>query len=181
MEKLELTDGFVTLRPYTKKDAAALHEAVIESLAELKPWLGFVHDGYSLKEAEDWLKQQPKAWRDGTEFNFAITDAEDGAMLGGCGLNNMDKDNRLANLGYWVRTGRSARGVCPAATRLLAKWGFEKMKLARIEVLVAVENRRSRRAAEKAGAREEGTLRRRIFLHDVSHDAVMYSFIPGEV
>jgi ribosomal-protein-serine acetyltransferase len=181
MKDARLTDGTVTLRRYRKEDAAELHAAVTESLAELKPWLPFAHDGYSLKETKDWLKSQPKAWKNGTEFNFAIVDAHDGTMLGGCGLNNIDKENRLANLGYWVRTSRSGRGVCPAATRLLAQWGFEQMKLERIEIQMAVENRKSRRVAEKVGARLEGTLRRRLVLNGQPHDSTLFSLIPGEV
>jgi ribosomal-protein-serine acetyltransferase len=181
MKDVQLTDGKVTLRRYRKEDIAPLQAAVIESLPELKPWLPFAHDDYDVRETRDWFKEQAKWWKDGTQFNFVITDAADGALLGGCGLNNIDRENRLANLGYWVRTSRSGRGVCPAATRLLANWGFEQMKLGRIEVLVAVDNARSRRAAQKAGAREEGVLRRRILLHGVYHDAVMHSFIPGEV
>jgi ribosomal-protein-serine acetyltransferase len=181
MEKLQLTDGFVTLRPYRKQDAAELYAAIMESMAELKPWLPFAHDAYSLKETKGWLGTQVKGWKHGTEFNFAIVDPKDGTMLGGCGLNNIEPENRRANLGYWVRTSRSGRGVCPAATRLLARWGLEKMKLGRIEVLVAVDNLKSLRAAEKAGARREGVLRHRLWLHGTPRDAVMHSFIPGEV
>jgi ribosomal-protein-serine acetyltransferase len=181
MNKVKLSDGAITLRPCRRQDAEEMHAAIVESLAELKPWLPFAHDAYAIKETRDWIKTNPKSWKNGTEFYFLITDAGDGTILGGCGLNNIDKENRRANLGYWVRTSRSARGVCPAATRLLAKWGFEHLKLGRIEVLVAVGNRKSRRAAEKAGAREEGVLRNRLLLHDRYHDAVMYSFISGEV
>ena len=181
MKDVQLTDGTVTLRRYRKEDAAEMHGALVESMAEMKPWLPFAHDGYALKETKDWLKTQAKEWKDGTAFNFLITDAGDGTILGGCGLNNIDRENRLANLGYWVRTGRTGNGVCPAATKLLAKWGLEKMKLGRIEVLVASDNVRSLRAAEKAGARKEGVLRNRIWLHDRYHDAVMHSFVPGEL
>lgn len=181
MTKPTLTDGSITLRPYRKQDAEELHAAVMESLAELKPWLPFAHDDYALKETKDWIKTQSKAYKDGTEFNFAIVDAADGVMLGGCGLNNINPENRSANLGYWVRTSRSAKGVCPAATRLLAKWGFEHLKLGRIEILVAAGNGKSLRAAVKAGAREEGVLRNRLYLHGRFHDAVMHSFIPGDL
>ena len=181
MKDVQLTDGSVTLRRYRKGDAAELHTAIMASLAELKPWLPFAHDAYAVQETKQWLKQQAKAWDQGTEFNFLIADPADGALLGGCGLNNIDTGNRTANLGYWVRTSRSGRGVCPAATKLLARWGFEQMKLGRIEVLVAVDNVKSLRAAEKAGAKKEGVLRNRIWLHDRYHDAVMHSFVPGEV
>jgi ribosomal-protein-serine acetyltransferase len=181
MAQVELTDGFVTLRRYRRDDAAALHEAIVASLPELTPWLPFAHEMYVIKETKGWLKTQPKHWKDSTEFNFAMIDPADGAMIGGCGLNSIDKDNRRANLGYWVRTDHSGKGVCPAAARLLARWGFQHLKLGRIEILVAVDNTRSRRAAQKAGAREEGVLRNRLWLHNRYHDAMMHSLIPGEV
>ena len=42
-------------------------------------------------------------------------------------------------------------------------------------VVFAVSNLPSQRVAEKAGAVREGVLRRRLLLHGVSHDAVMFS------
>jgi RimJ/RimL family protein N-acetyltransferase len=47
----------------------------------------------------------------------------------------------------------------------------------RLEIVVAVGNTRSARAAEKAGAEFEGVLRARIQLHGFTHDARMYSLI----
>jgi len=96
-------------------------------------------------------------------------------------LNEIRKESRRANLGYWVRTDRTGLGVAVAAAKLLAKWGFEVLGLKRIEITVAVENVRSLRVAEKAGAKREGILRNRLMLHDIPHDAVMHSLIPGEV
>jgi RimJ/RimL family protein N-acetyltransferase len=73
------------------------------------------------------------------------------------------------------------QGVAPAATILLAKWGFEALKLMRIEILVATGNARSLRVAEKVGAKREGILRNRITIRDEVHDGVMHSLIPGDI
>jgi ribosomal-protein-serine acetyltransferase len=144
------------------------------------PWLPFAHKDYAIKETRDWLKQRPREWKDGTSFDFAIIDVSEGNYLGGCGLNAIDEKNRRANLGYWVRTGCSRRGIAPAATLLLAKWGFENLKLLRIEIMVATDNARSLRVAEKVGAHREGVLRNRFSDDGKTHDAVLFSFIPGD-
>ena len=102
------------------------------------------------------------AWEKGTEYEFAIIDAKDGSFLGGCGLNQINYKKRIANLGYWVRTSRTKRGVASAAVRLLAQFGLGKLKLNRIEIMAAVGNKASQRVAEKVGARREGILRKRI-------------------
>ena len=158
-----------------------MYEAIRESIAEISPWLHFAHEGYSLKEARDFLKRCPRNWKKDIDYVFGILDARDGAYLGTCGLNRMDTENRRANLGYWIRTSRMGLGIAPAATILLARWGFTELNLRRIEILVATGNARSQRVAEKAGAYHEGVLRHRIKIRDRMHDAIMYSLVPGDI
>jgi ribosomal-protein-serine acetyltransferase len=176
-----LSDDAVLLRPFRKSDADELYKAIRDSLIELKPWLPFAHDDYSIRETREWLKTRPGSWKDGREYDFAIIDMIDGSFIGGCGLNNIDKENMKANLGYWVRTSHSQQGIAPAATILLAKWGFKELGLNRIEILVATGNERSLRVAKKVGAHREGVMRRRIVVRGKVHDAVMFSLIPGEL
>jgi ribosomal-protein-serine acetyltransferase len=180
-KKLELTDGKIMLRPYRESDSEESYRAIKESSAEISVWLPFAHKDYSLKENRDWVKQRPADWKKGTGYEFAIFDAKDGTMIGGCGINGIDRANRRANLGYWVRTSHTGNGVATAATLLLAKWGFEVLKLTRIEILVAAGNERSLRVAEKVGARREGILRNRIVIDGRAHDAVMHSLVPGDI
>lgn len=168
------------LRPYEKKDIDETHKAIRESLAELMPWLPFAHDDYSVKESRAWVKQRPGEWQKGNSYEFVILDAKDGAIIGGCGINRIDYPNRLANLGYWVRTSRMGNGVAPAATRLLAGWGFRELGLNRIEIVVATGNIRSQRVAEKAGAHREGIQRNRIVVRDKVYDAGMFSLTPQD-
>jgi ribosomal-protein-serine acetyltransferase len=176
-----MTDGRITLRPYSMKDAGAVFHAIKDSIAEISPWLPFAHEGYSIKETRDFLKRRPGEWKKGLTYDFGIFEAGDGTLLGGCGLNQVSKLNDSANLGYWVRTSRAGQGIATAATLLLAKWGFETLKLTRIEILVATGNARSLRVAEKAGAKREGVLRNRLKINDNLSDAVMHSLVPGDI
>ena len=180
-KKLELTDGKIILRPYRMEYVDKAYQAINESRAEISVWLPFAQEGYSIKDSRDWIKKRPQCWKKGIEYEFAIFDAEGDTIIGGCGLNGISKESRKANLGYWVRTSYTGRGVAAAATKLLARWGFEALKLKRIEIVVAVGNERSLRVVEKVGAKREGVLRNRINIHEKMHDAVMYSLIPGEV
>jgi ribosomal-protein-serine acetyltransferase len=166
----------IRIRPYRLDDAQAIWEAVHESMNQLHPWMPWCHPRYSIDEARSWLGVQVQAFQQRTTFEFAITDRA-GAYLGGCGLNQIDPLNQRANLGYWVRSSATKRGVATAATELTRDWGFTHTDLVRIEVLVAVSNLASRRVAEKSGAVYEGTLRSRLAVHGTRHDAAMYAFI----
>ncbi len=179
-KKLTLTDGKILLRPYRMSDVAGQYQAIRESIKELSPWLPFAHEAYSMKECRDWLKKRAGEWKKGSEYGFGIFDAKHGTLIGGCGINCISTIAMNANLGYWVRTSRTGQGVAAAATRLLAKWAFEALKLNRIEVLVAVGNEPSLHTALKAGATREGFLRNRLVLGNKVFDAVMHSLIPSD-
>ncbi len=168
------------MRPLRMSDAEALYHAIHESVPEMSRWLPFAHENYSIRETRDYLKGRPDGWKKDTDYSFVIIDSRDGTIIGGCGLNGIDKENSRANLGYWVRTSRTSQGVATAATLLLAKWGFMVVKLCRIEILAAVGNKSSQRVAEKVGAQREGVLRNRLKIGDDLHDAIMYSLIPGD-
>ncbi len=182
MEKeIRLTDGVVLLEPYRIGDVERLYQAARESITEMSPWMPWCHADYSIEESRAWIESRAEAWAKGTDYDFAITDAKDGSFLGGCGLNHIDYKNPIANLGYWVRTSRTRRGVASSAARLLARFGFGKLKLNRIEIVIAVGNKASQRVAEKIGAKREGILRNRLVVRDRVYDAVMFSLIPEDL
>ena len=169
----------IHIRPYCLDDGPAVFEAAQESLEQLGPWMPWCHPEYSIEESRAWLEIQVPAFQHGTAYEFAITGA-DGRYLGGCGLNQIDRMNKRANLGYWVRSAAARRGAATAAVKLVRNWGFQNADLNRLEVVVAVGNIASQRVAEKSGATREGTLRSRLLLHGVFHDAFVYSFIAGD-
>lgn len=166
----------VTLRFPEPRDVAPLFAAVRESFHELHPWAPWCPLDYGLDDAARWVGQQPAAREAGTAFEFVILD-DDGSILGCCGVNQVNAGFRLGNLGYWVRSSATRRGVATAAARRTADWAFRSTALQRLELLVAVENLASQAVAVKAGATLEGRLRCRFLVHGQFQDAFVYSII----
>jgi ribosomal-protein-serine acetyltransferase len=169
----------VTIRFYQQRDAEPMQAAVLESVAEISPWMGWCHSGYSLEDAYAWVTAQQQNAAQGVAYEFSIW--SEGRYLGACGINQINKPNRFANLGYWVRTSAMGQGVAPAAVRLVADYAFRQTDLIRLEIVVAVGNVRSQRVAEKVGAFREGVLRDRVVLPSGPSDAVMFSVVRGEM
>jgi ribosomal-protein-serine acetyltransferase len=167
-----------TLRAYEPGDAGALFEAARESVAEVFPWLSWCHPGYSTAEAAEWIRARAPLAAEGREYTFAIVGG-DGRYLGGCGISQVNRVHRFANMGYWLRTSATGRGVATEATRQLAELAFRDTDLVRLEIVCAVGNERSQRVAERTGAVREGVLRSRLLLHGQAVDAVMYSLVRG--
>jgi ribosomal-protein-serine acetyltransferase len=176
----EITDGVILMRPFHLNDAEETYAAVCESLKELKPWMSFAYDGYSIQDAKEFIHITRARWEEGTLFAFVITDAKSGSVLGGCSLSHIHPVYHLCNLGYWVRTSRRGEGIAVRATRLAARYAFEKVGLIRVEIVVAVGNRASQRVAEKAGAHYEGIHHNRMVVGREIYDAHMYSLIPKD-
>lgn len=158
------------------RDSDAVYAAVRESIEDLHRWMSWCHTDYSMADAAQWISGQAEARGNGLAFEFVITDGQ-GRVLGGCGVNQINKAYRIANLGYWVRSSETGRGVATRAAKEIAGWAFANTDLQRLEIVVAVGNVASQAVAEKAGALREGVLRSRLLIHGKFHDAVMLSLI----
>ena len=140
--------------------------------------MAWCHAQYSTEEAVEWIRSRAPLAAAGREYTFAIIDGN-GRILGGCGVNQMNRIHRFGNLGYWVRTSATRRGVATEAVRQLADFAFRNTDLVRLEIVCALGNDRSQRVAERAGAVREGILRHRLLVHGQPVDAVMYSLLRG--
>jgi RimJ/RimL family protein N-acetyltransferase len=175
------TDGVILIRPLEQADRDALFASVRESIAEVSAWLPWCHAAYMPEEATAFIESARQAWAQEWTFNFGVFDAQMGEHLGGVSVNHIVRQNRMANVGYWVRTGATKRGVAVRAVRLAAQFAFEDLGLTRIEIAAIPENLPSRRVAEKAGARFEVIARNRIVMHGQAYPAAVYSLVPADL
>jgi ribosomal-protein-serine acetyltransferase len=173
-----LVDDEIVLRPYRLEDARALYQAVRESLKDLSPWMSWATDAYNEWTAREYISISRARWEERTLFAFAITRREE--IMGGCTLSSIHPVYHFCNVGYWVRSSRSGRGIAGRAAKLAARFGFEQMGLIRAEIVIAVGNTASMRVAEKIGAHYEGILRNRMVIGESIRDAHMYSLLPSD-
>ncbi len=176
----EIKGEKIVLRKFEIGFTELLFQAAFESRREIVYWMPWCHENYSVKDSEDFIRKSIENWEDKTQFAFAIFDPQNNEFLGGTGLNQPNIINKFYNLGYWVRVSAQNRGIASEAARLLAKTAFEDLEINRIEILVAVENIPSQKAAEKAGAMREGVLRKRLVIGGRIHDGVMFSFVKED-
>jgi ribosomal-protein-serine acetyltransferase len=170
--------GRIALAPVEAGQAKGLCEAIIESRAELSPWLEWVHPGYSITDTEQWIANCRKAWEMDSGFGFTIVEHKTSQILGGCSIGIDRPMHRNGSIGYWIRTSRTKQGFASEAATLLAQFGFAQLGLIRIEIFVAAGNVASQGVAEKVGAQREGLLRNRLLIRGEPRDAYVFSLIP---
>jgi len=178
--QVEFYDGSVGIRPFRSEDVPALFAATRESIKELSTWMVWCRADYSLEDSAAFVSGCAAEWEKGEQYSFVIFDVGGGTFLGSVGLSGVNRAHKFANLGYWVRTKWTQHGVASTATRMIARFAVEELGLNRLELYVPVGNKASQRVAEKAGARWEGVLRKRLVLGGCPHDAVLYSLVAED-
>jgi RimJ/RimL family protein N-acetyltransferase len=154
--------------------------AVDESRASLGRWMPWCHPEYGRADVERWFGDADRFWREESAFNMWI--ADHGRMLGVVGLHDIQLyGKREAELGYWVRQSARGQGVAATAIRAIAAFAFNELKLVRASMRIRLDNASSRRAAERAAARYEGTVRHGIVHGEARFDAALYSLLPADL
>lgn len=170
------------VRTYRDDDVPLLFAAVRESIAEVSPWLPWCHENYSIKESREFILSRQTAAQGDEHYSFAVFHKNDPRrLLGGVGLNFINRVHQFGNLGYWARTSEVRKGVASRAARLVAQFGFDQLGLQRIEIVAAVPNVASQRVAEKIGAVREGILRKRLLIHGECQDAILFSLVREDL
>jgi RimJ/RimL family protein N-acetyltransferase len=144
----ELTNAAVTLRRRHVTDARQTFELITESIEHLMPWMPWATPGYSLEQATEYAQRCEAEWADGSAFQYGIYVGED--AVGGAGLMTRIGDGGL-EIGYWVHSAWTGRGVATAAAAALTEAALALPGIDRVEIRHDVANKASQRVPEKLG------------------------------
>jgi RimJ/RimL family protein N-acetyltransferase len=173
-----LIDGPTALRPWRESDIAGLVAACQDP--EIPRWTR-VPSPYGESDARAYLLQRYDAINAGLSAPFAIVDAGDlGRLLGSIALMRFSWPAARAEVGYWLARDARGGGHATRAVQLLCAWGFEQLRLERIELLAATRNLASQRVAERAGFTYEAVLRSYMVGRDGRYDMVAFGLLVGE-
>lgn len=114
-------------------------------------------------------------------FFFVVCRREDDRAVGSIDLHEVDRRNGSASLG--IAIGEEAdrgKGYGTDALIALVAFGFDQLRLERIELDVYAYNARARGVYERVGFVLEGTLRRALYRDGAFHDVHRMSVLRDE-
>lgn len=172
-----LTDGVVSLRPMSGRDAAAVQEAWnTPDIAR-----STVRRGSStLADAERFARGAYSQWLAGTAARMMICDAETGTSVGELGV-YFHGTPGTAMLGIHLTAAARGKGYASRAMALATEWTFTEARAERVEAGTATWNDGSQALLKRLGWTREGLLRGLLPTPDGGRDdVVMWSVMRGE-
>ncbi len=155
------TDRLILRTPRTG-DGPVLHEALVESIVELRQFLWFlpwVAEEQTQDSAEIRCRRCEANFLSRTDLPFLAFERSTGRLLGGIGLHRTDWDLPKTEVGYWIRPSEAGKGYVTESVQTLVAWALSGLGAQRVELVTEDTNVASRSVAERCGFVLEGVLR----------------------
>lgn len=176
----QLTGPRVSLRPLRVNDWEAWREVRIRNRAWLEKWEPATEPGAAdaTKDRDAFRARCGAVERQrhfDTAYSFGVF-LRSGAFVGEVSLGSVQRGAfQAAYLGYWIDETHAGQGLTPEAVVLLLRFGFEELRLHRIQASIVPRNAASRRVADKVGLRDEGIAVRYLQIQGVWEDHIRYA------
>ncbi len=173
-------DNEVSLRMFYEDDAKVLYKLIMDSKSYLKKWLGWLDTVKTVEDTEKFISsgQMELTKTGGYPTSFAII--YKGEIAGTIGFNRIDRTNKIGVIGYWLGEKFQGKGIMSRAFTSIIDYGFNELKLNRIQVQVAVENDKSRALPDRFGFKKEGVIRQAEWLYNHYVDHIIYGLLAEE-
>jgi len=175
-EPPELSDGRLILRPYRPDDAPAV--AAMCGDATALRWLP-MPDPYKLSDAEEWIADAGRRWREDRFATWVAVDAGDSGLLGSTSV-RIDAESEKGDIGYLVERSARRGGVAKGMVALVVGWCFDELGLGRLQIRCDPGNEASRRTILSCGFQVEGLLRSEIVIRGERTDSLVASLLPSD-
>ena len=127
------------LRPFRRRDIEALYAAVRDSQTELAEYLPWATKAFTRAGAAGFVRESMRSWREGKAYDFSIRLHERPERhVGNISIWHVSRSSRSGEIGYWIRTEDTGRGIATEATHEALRIGFGELSMHRMVLRVAV-------------------------------------------
>ncbi|SHE97755.1 GNAT family N-acetyltransferase [Dysgonomonas macrotermitis] len=172
--KINVTSD-ILLRPVSLEMVHDIFNILNTQRNHLRRWLPFVDSTLEENDTRTYIqsvKDEPK-----TQFGIYYSNE----FVGLIGFNNIDVQNQKCEIGYWLSEKFEGRGIVTRSVKALLKYAFLEMKMNKVVIKAATENRKSRKVAQRLDFTLEGMERDGELLVDNQYtDLAIYGLLKNE-
>lgn len=170
------TDRLI-LRKIKKSDAKDLYEyCSSEVSARYSLWEPHEDLGVT-RQYISWLLRSEKR---GEYFTWGIELKSSGKLIGTVSLPSIDKDYKVAEIGYGIIDSYWGNGYASEAIKAIMEYGFCTVGFICINAKIMKENSASVRVASAVGMQCDGLLRNGVYCKGKAHDVYVFSMLDTD-
>lgn len=171
-------DYEIVLKSLSADSTELIFDAVEKNREFLRIWLPFVDYTRSAEDTRIFIESVIESRIPKKDLVFEIWYNEEFAGL--VSLKEVDNINRKTELGYWLTKNMQGKGIMIRSCRAMITYAFEKLKMNRVQIKVAVENKQSIQIPVRLGFLYEGIEREGESLNKRFTDLKVYSILKKE-
>jgi len=171
-------DPTTQLRLLEERDAGELFALTNRNREYLRQWLPWLNSINSVEDTLAFIRSSLAQFSANNGFQAGIW--HEGNPVGVIGYHGIDWANRVTSIGYWIGYEFQGRGIATKACRALVDHAFKELKLNRVEVACATENKKSQGIPERLGFKQEGVARDAEWLYDHYVDHILYATLAKD-
>ena len=177
MEYLMVNDH-IHLQQIKPAHAPLVFETIDRDRNYLRRWLPFVDHTRKPSDSLHFIKQLEKT--SGKNNDYVYTVWYKGVFAGLCGYKESDKEKKKTEIGYWLAESMQGKGIMIKTVSKLVDFAFRNLNRNRVQIKVAVGNRKSAAIPRKLGFVLEGVEREGELHSDRFFDLEVYSLLKAE-
>ena len=179
----ELRTRRLLLRCPQEGDGVHVHEAVVETLEQLRMWpasLPWALFEPSVAASEIYCRESAAAFMKRSALVYLAFD-DSGSFVASTSLHAINWTVPKFEVGFWCRASRQHQGLATEAAKELVRYAFEGLGANRVDALPDEANAPSRAVCQASGMRLEGTMRsERVTPAGVLRNTCIYAAVRGE-
>lgn len=157
----EFTSERLLLRRYRSTDITMYYQMLRNNAEHLYEFLPpFLIDVQSEEDIRTWFDRQGTEWNARTLFIFGAWDRRTGVYVGESYLANPDWDVPRIEVGYFLVKESTGKGYATEAANAAIRYAFEQLKVLRVDLRCAADNRASIQVTKRCGFTQEGRFRK---------------------
>jgi ribosomal-protein-serine acetyltransferase len=170
-------DDDLSLELAEEHHARETFDLVHANREHLRPWMPWVEATRTVDDMVAFLRFVRGEYVAGRQFHGNLRYR--GALAGCMGL-RLDRPHDACDLGYWLGSAYTGRGIVTRAARALTSAAFRDLAMHRVSIRAGEGNARSRAVAERLGFTFEGVLRENEKVGESYVSLTTYSMLAGE-
>ncbi|MCM3576361.1 GNAT family N-acetyltransferase [Mesobacillus subterraneus] len=165
------------LRKFNESDAGDMFEYASEpDVSKFVPW----ETHRTIEDTNEFLNYILTQYKEAKIAPWAIELKQANKVIGTIDFVAWSPIHSRAEIGFILSKGHWGNGIILEAAAKVIQFGFENMKLNRIEAPCMIENIQSQRVLQKLGMRLEGISREKFFIKGKYRDMALYSILKSE-